>query len=92
MDLNTKNLIIIGVSVLCWAIWISRNDLVFNKVHMLTYMQVLFRGTHWLRLWAQLQKSEEAADLLRKACRHLESVAMQFFAYQGWRFSNSIEL
>jgi hypothetical protein len=50
MDLNTNNLIITGVSVLCWAIWISRNDLVFNKVHMLTYMQVLFRETHWLRL------------------------------------------
>jgi hypothetical protein len=91
MDLNTKNLIITGLSVLCWAIWISRNDLVFNKVHMLTYLQVLFKGTHLLRLWAQLQKSE-ATDLLRKACHHLESVAMQFFAYQGWRFSNRIEL
>jgi hypothetical protein len=34
MDLNTKNLIITGVPVLCWAIWISRNDLVFNKVHI----------------------------------------------------------
>jgi hypothetical protein len=27
VDLNTKNLIITGVSTLCWAIWISRNDL-----------------------------------------------------------------
>jgi hypothetical protein len=55
---------------------------------MLTYMQM----NSLAQLWAQLQKSEEVADLLRKACRHLESMAMQFFAYQGWRFSNRIEL
>jgi hypothetical protein len=39
MDQNTKNLIITGGSVLCWAIWISRNDLVFNKV-LSTYVDL----------------------------------------------------
>ena len=92
VDLNTKNLIITGVSALCWAIWISRNDLVFNRAQMFTYLQVLFRGTHWLRLWAQLQRSDDSADLLRRACRHLETMAMHFFAYRGWRFSNRITL
>ena len=92
VDLNTKNLIITGVSVLCWAIWISRNDLVFNKAQMFTYLQVLFRGTHWLRLWTQLQRSDDSANLLRRACRHLETMAMHFFAYRGWRFSNRITL
>jgi hypothetical protein len=92
VDLNTKNLIITGVSVLCWAIWISRNGLVFNKAQMFTYLQVLFRGTHWLKLWAQLQRSDDSADLLRRACRYLETMAMQFFAYRGWRFFNRIAL
>ena len=92
VDLNIKNLIITCVSALCWAIWISRNDLVFDKTQMLTYLQVLFRGTHWLRLWAQLQRSEEAADLIRNACQHLEMVAMQFFDFHCWRFTNKIVL
>lgn len=78
VDLNTKNFIITGVSAPCWPIWISKNDLVFNKAQIFTYLHVLFRLTHWPRLWTQLQRSEDAADLLRKACRHLEMVAMQF--------------
>jgi hypothetical protein len=75
VDVNTKNLIITGVSAMCWAIWISRNDLVFNKAQMFTYLQVLFRGTHWLRHWPQLQRNDDSADLLRRACRHLETMA-----------------
>jgi hypothetical protein len=59
---------------------------------MFTYLQVLFIETHWLRLWAQLQRSEDAAELLREACRYLKTVAMRFFAYQGCRFSNRIAL
>jgi hypothetical protein len=35
---------------------ISRNDLVFNKILMVTYLQVLFRVTHWLRFWGHLQR------------------------------------
>jgi hypothetical protein len=59
VHLKVKNLIIIGVAALCWAIWISRNDLVFNKTPMVTYLQVLFRATHWLRFWGHLQKVED---------------------------------
>jgi hypothetical protein len=92
VDSKTKHLVITGVSALCWAIWISRNDLVFDKAPMMTYLQVLFRGTHWLRLWVQLQRSEGAADLIRRACRRLETVAMQIFAFHGWRFTNRIAL
>jgi hypothetical protein len=92
VNLNTKNLIITCVSALCLAIWISRNVLVFDKAQMLTYLQVLFIGIHWLRLWTQLQRNEEATDLIRNACRHLETVTMQFFPCQGWRFTNMIVL
>lgn len=80
LDLKTKNLVITGVSPLCWAILISRNNLVFDNAQSMTYyLQVLFRGTHWLRLWAQLKRSEDPANLIRNACRRLETVAMYFF-------------
>jgi hypothetical protein len=59
---------------------------------MFTYLHVLFRGTHWLRIWAQLQISEDAVDPLRKASRELETMAMQFFAYKDLRFSHKIAL
>jgi hypothetical protein len=36
IDLRTKRLVITCVSVFCWAIWISRNDLVFNNVSSFT--------------------------------------------------------
>lgn len=92
IDLKTKRLVITGVSVFCWAIWISRNDLVFNNVSSFTYLQVLFRGTHWLRFWAQLQKDEADGVLIKNVCRRLESMAMQFCVNFGWRFSNRIAL
>jgi hypothetical protein len=38
MSSKTKHLIISGVAATCWAIWISRNNLVFDKK---TYVNLL---------------------------------------------------
>jgi hypothetical protein len=81
IDSNTKHLV--TTRALWWAIWISRNDLIFDKILMFTYLQVLFRGTYWLRTWAQLQKSEVDGVLLKNTCRRLETVAMDIFARFG---------
>jgi hypothetical protein len=55
-------------------------------------MQVLYRGTYWCRFWAQLQRHEEDAKVIREACRKLETTVMQIFAFHGWQFSNRIAL
>jgi hypothetical protein len=39
-----KNLVLIGMSAFCWALWISRNDLVFQKLQYRSILQVIFRG------------------------------------------------
>jgi hypothetical protein len=91
MPSKTKHLIISGVAAICWAIWISRNDLVFDKKPMLTNLQVLFRATHWFRTWADLHKQEEGIQI-KEACRRLEYTALQIFAHHGWRFTNRIAL
>ena len=46
IDMHLKNHILAGASAMCWAIWLSRNDIVFDKSPMKSKMQVLYRGTH----------------------------------------------
>jgi hypothetical protein len=80
-----------GAAALCWAMWTSRNDIVFDNAPTKTCMQVLYRGTHWLRYWAQLQRREEESTTLKDACRSLESMVMSIFVFHGWRFWNRIQ-
>jgi len=76
-----------GLSAMCWVIWLSKNDIVFNKCQPKTFLQVLFRGTYWLRHWTQLQRSEDQKERLIRACRLLEMSALCFFTSHGWPFS-----
>jgi hypothetical protein len=46
-----KRQILDVASAFCWALWLSRNDIVFDKAPIKTFLQVLYRGTHWLRYW-----------------------------------------
>ena len=39
----------IGICALLWAIWNCRNDMIFNRQHTLTFLQVIFRATAWIR-------------------------------------------
>jgi len=48
------------------------------------FLQVLFRGTHWLRQWAKFQRDEDRREELVQAAGHLESSALQFFHSNGW--------
>jgi hypothetical protein len=82
--------ICVGLTVLCWAIWLNRNDMVFNRSKSNTFMQVIFRATYWTRTWSLLFKDEEAKANLKYACRLLETVVMEVFAKFGWKFSNRI--
>ena len=44
-----NTLLLIAVAALIWAIWLTRNEVIFEKARPKTFLQVLFRGTHWLR-------------------------------------------
>jgi len=83
---NLAELLLTGAAAFCWALWLTRNDLTFNKCHSKTLLQVLFRGTHWLRFWAQLQRTDDIKDKIVRTCRSLESSAMELFASHGWPF------
>jgi hypothetical protein len=55
---------------------------VFNKTPMVTYLQVLFWATHWLRFWGHLQRVEDE-EIINEACRRIEAASMQIFYYFG---------
>ena len=79
-----------GASALCWAIWLSRNDVVFQKTIPNSYLQVIFRGTYRARCWSQMTKEEEKLSLKKRAC-NLESAVMAFYSKHGGNFRNMIE-
>ena len=46
---KTNTLLLVAAAVLILAIWLTRNEVIFEKARPKTFLQVLFRGTHWLR-------------------------------------------
>jgi hypothetical protein len=77
-------------SIFCWAIWLSRNDDVFDKTPIKSFLQELYRGTYWLHLWSQLERNDQDNEMIHLSCRKLETVTILIFIEHGWRFSNRI--
>ena len=79
-----RSLIWVGVAAFCWAIWRCRNDIVFNKIKINLIMQVIFRGTYWMRFWAQLQRDEQAKNMLSLLSKNIKMIALEL-ANGGWK-------
>jgi hypothetical protein len=79
---SKRQLLFVGIGAMLWGVWLSRNDVVFNKSPILSFMQVIYRGTHWARTWSLFQK-EEDRHLLLSACRSIETLIMEIFAKHG---------
>ena len=73
-----------GIAAVCWAIWRCRNDIIFNKIKINSILQVIFRGTYWLRFWAQLQREEQVKNTLSVMSRNIEIVALDLVK-GGWK-------
>jgi hypothetical protein len=84
------NRILLEAAALCWAIWLNKNDMIFNNVKSNTFMQVIFRSIYWIRTWSQLHKTEEAREMLKRGCWLLETMIMEVFVKFGWKFTNRI--
>jgi hypothetical protein len=78
---KTKSQILVGASAVCWAVWLTRNDIVFDKAIAPSYLQVIFRGAYWIRSWSLLQKDDR--HVMKMGCRTIETVAMELFARHG---------
>jgi hypothetical protein len=78
-----RNLVLVGAAAFCWAVWISRNDLMFQKSKYKSILQVNFRGTFWIRSWSILSR-EEGRIMLKFESRLLETIAMEIMSKSGW--------
>jgi hypothetical protein len=70
--------VLLGVAAVCWAIWLSRNDSVFQRSKPCSYLQVIFKSAFWIRSWSILTKEEERRCLL-VGSRCLETAALEMF-------------
>jgi hypothetical protein len=55
---DLRDLSLLGAAIVCWAIWLSRNGIIFEKKINHSPLHVIHTISHWLRTWAVLQKSD----------------------------------
>ena len=84
-----KSQILVGANAICWVIWLTWNDIMFDKALAPSYLHVIFKGTYWTRYWSLIQK-EEDCHLLMMGCRTVEIATMEVFARHDWRFANRL--
>jgi hypothetical protein len=74
-----NSLILTATSALCWTIWITRNEVVFDKCRLKTFFAGALQGIHWLRQWARLQRRDDLRDqliLLGNIWRHQPYISL----------------
>jgi hypothetical protein len=84
-----RNCVLLGVAVVCWAIWLSRNDVVFQRSKPNSCLLLIFRGAFWIRSWSVLTKEEKMSSLLLGS-RSLEMTALEIFNKFGWNTSRRL--
>jgi hypothetical protein len=81
--------VLIVVAPFCWALWLCRNEMVFQRSKSKLILQVMFKGSFWIRSWSILSKEKERC-ILKEGCRWLETVALDFFNRSGWNTRKQI--
>jgi hypothetical protein len=80
---DVKLLLLLGGAATCWFIWLSRNDIDFEKKKIVSHVQLIYLVTHWLRTWAILHKPD-LQDTVVAVLQQLKQVAKDFFLPSTW--------
>jgi hypothetical protein len=75
--------VLLGVAVVCWAIWLGKNNVVFQRSKTDSCLQVIFRSVFWIRNWSILSKEEDKSSLLIGSRRLSEMAALEIFNNYG---------
>ncbi len=88
LDKNMKDLVMVGMAAIIWAIWKSRNKACFEKVYPKDPTDVIFLACHWVDSWALLQKEEASRRRLLLGSRLIrQSVTEVYNSQFGWRIN-----
>jgi hypothetical protein len=80
---NQRNHVLLGVAAVCWAIWLSSNDSVFQGSKPCSCLQEIFKGAFRIRSWSILTKEEDQRCLLFGG-HCLETTTLEIFNKFGW--------
>jgi hypothetical protein len=81
----------IGISAICWSIWTSRNDIIFDKQKGTNFLQVIRRAAYWIQQWALLLP-EDQRETMVTGCNRLLTVTQDFFFLAtGWRHTSRLQ-
>lgn len=58
VDIDIAKHIRIIICALFWAIWNTRNDMIFNGTKFINFLQVIYRATAWIRMWSLLTHAD----------------------------------
>jgi hypothetical protein len=73
---------------MCWALWLSRNDVVFNRLNTNSFVQVISEGP--TRSDTDLSYLKRKREALKEGCRLLEVMVMEVFRQMAWRHQTRI--
>lgn len=89
VDPKLQSQILVGASAIFWYMWLTRNDIVFDKKNCYSNLQVIFSVTYYTRLWSILQNEADQLNL-KQACRMMEIIAMEIFTKNEWLSYNRV--
>jgi hypothetical protein len=75
--------VLLGLAAVCWAIWLGRNNVVFQRSRPDSCLHVILRSASWIRSWSILSKEEDKKSLLIGS-RRLEMTTLKVFNNYGW--------
>lgn len=85
-DKNMKNLLMVGISAVVWAIWKTRNRACFDNVLPKTPTEVVYLVCNLIESWALLQKLEANRRRLELGARLVKQVADDVYNSRfGWK-------
>jgi hypothetical protein len=81
----------VGMTALCWSIWASRNNCVFNRTTETNFLQVICLAAHWTQQWAYLLPEDQREHTVIGCNRLLEAAQDCFFRATGWRHTRRLD-
>ncbi|KAI5014948.1 hypothetical protein ZWY2020_056338 [Hordeum vulgare] len=72
----------VGLTTICWALWLARNRATFEKKWINTPFEIVFTVCAFIQYWTGLQKLE-MAEVIKKGAEMLKENASQMLLLCG---------